>query len=408
MATVKLVLERSRALKNGSYPLVIQIIHRRTKRLIYTPFRLTESEFNLKKRRVIFISNDIKSLVEVAFINRKVKLQLGAIESCILELDRRCKEYVVSDIISRYRIETDSLSLMAYYDLLIERKLRLGKLGTAKSYQSSRASIAKFLNFRHIQISEVSVEIVREYEQYLVRSKISTNTLYNYIQIFKSVYNQAVTDGYPLPEKYPFRYIKVKTETTIKRALDRNSLLRLRDLDLKGREILELARDLFLFSFYSRGMAIVDMHYLRHQDIEGGVIIYRRQKTNQQLEITLTKELCDIIDKYRGSGDYVFPILRGSDPQVLYRQSRISLERTNRQLKEIGAILKLETTLTSYVARHSWATEAKVCGVPTSVISEGLGHTSEKTTLIYLKAFDRSVLDKVNRKIATLSKKPKI
>ena len=130
-----------------------------------------------------------------------------------------------------------------------------------------------------------------------------------------------------------------------------------------------------------------------------GVISYNRQKTSQRIEVAVTDDLLDIIEKYQSDSDYIFPILKGTESKELYRQYRLSVERTNRHLKEIGRILKLETPLTTYVARHSWATLAKKIGISTSIISEGLGHTSEKTTQIYLKAFDRSTLDKANEKI---------
>ena len=196
--------------------------------------------------------------------------------------------------------------------------------------------------------------------------------------------------------------MQTKQRKTIKRALDRRNIIRIKELNLDNKLGLQLARDLFLFSFYSRGMAMVDMVYLTHEKIKNRVITYHRQKTSQCIEVAIIDELDEIINRYKDDSDYVFPILRDVSQVERYRYYRLSVERTNRHLKKIGAILGLELPLTTYVARHSWATHAKKLGVSLSVISEGLGHTSENTTRIYLKAFDRSELDKANRQVAKL------
>ena len=402
MATVKLILERSNVLKDGSYSVVFQIIHRRIRRLIYTPYKIKAEEFDSKKEQLIFISNNIKNKREVSLINRRINKQRKSINAHILELERRGSQYHVGDIASRYRIEHDSLSLLGYFDLLIDRKQDADRLGTMKSYKSTRASISKFLNYSHATISDVDYAFVRDYEQYLINSGITPNTICFYMRNFKSVYNQAIIDGYPLSDKMPFKYVQAKTQKTTKRALSKADLIRIRDMNLTNREILTFARDIFLFSFYSRGMAMIDILHLTRNNTKNGILKYHRKKTKQYIEMALTKELSQLIDKYANTTEYIFPVLNGSDSQELRKIAQASLDRTNRHLKEIGKMLELDIELTTYVARHSWATQAKHRGVATSVISEGLGHTSEKTTQIYLKAFDRSTLDDLNDEISSL------
>ena len=402
MATVKLILERSRALKDGSYSVVFQIIHRRVRRLIYTPYKVQIEEFCCHKERIIFISNEIKNKSQVNVITRRINKQRKSIDAHILELEQRGAQYHVDDIVSRYRLEHDSLSLLGYFDLLIERKHEMMRLGIMKSYKSTRSSLAKFIRCGHARISDVDFTFVREYEQYLIGSGVTPNTICFYVRNFKSVYNQAMIDGYLLTEKMPFKHVQAKMQKTIKRALDRDDLIRVRDMDLSKYERLTFARDIFLFSFYSRGMAMTDVLHLTHKNTEKGILSYRRKKTNQYIEMSLTKELSLLIEKYKSDSEYIFPVFNGTDPQELRKMTQSFLDRTNRHLKKMGKILKLDIELTTYVARHSWATQAKQRGVATSVISEGLGHTSEKTTQIYLKAFDRSTLDKLNDEISSL------
>ena len=404
MATVKLILEKSQPLKNGTYALVFQIIHRRSKKLIYTPYKIFFDEFDTQKGQIIYLSDDIKNKDEVASANRAIKKQRKSIESHILELGKRGIEYKVGDISSRYRIANDELSLLGYFDFQISRKLEQQNMGSYKTYRSTRASIAKFLGHKHARISDIDFAFVRDYEEFLINNNVSANTICYYIRNFKSIYNQSSVDGYTLPDKHPFKYVKSKPEKTTKRALDRDSLIRIRDMEFPPkRKILELARDLFLFSFFSRGMSMIDILHLTNKNIKNGVLSYRRKKTNQYLEMIINNEMKNIIDKYKNDSDYIFPILKGDDVLELRRLSLASLDRTNRHLKEIGVMLGLSIDLTTYVARHSWATEAKNRGIPTAVISEGLGHTSEKTTRIYLKSFNNSVIDLANESVINLS-----
>lgn len=174
-------------------------------------------------------------------------------------------------------------------------------------------------------------------------------------------------------------------------------------MDLTGTPELDQARDLFMFSFYTRGMSFVDIIYLKHKDIVDDVIGYRRRKTNQLIEVAVTEPLRKIINKYNTDQTYVLPFINDSDKPSLYDKYLSTYGVFYRNLNKIREMLNLKTPLTTYVARHSWATIAKEQGVTTSIISEGLGHASEKTTLIYLKEFDRSVLDRVNEKIVSFS-----
>ena len=402
MATVKLILERSRALKDGAYSVVFQIIHRRSKKLIYTSCRIRELEFDPDKEQVIFINNDIRCRSDVDQINNKIKKQRKSINKHIQELEYRCCDYLVAEITSRYYIESDSLSLIGYFDSQIKRKEEIDKLGTVRAYGYTRSSVYKFINYRPIRISDVNLSFIGEYERFLMKNNLSANTICFHLRNFKSIYNQALLDGYPMPAKYPFTHVQTKLQKTTKRAIDKTTLIRIRELNLANTSILELSRDLFMFSFYSRGMAMVDMIYLTHGNIKNGVIVYHRQKTSQRIEVAVTKEMTEIIDRYKNEFDYIFPVIKSNDPKEKYRYYRLCLERTNRHLKRIGNILHLALPLTTYVARHSWATQAKNIGVPISIISEGLGHTSEKTTQIYLKAFDRKELDYANKQIIKL------
>lgn len=163
---------------------------------------------------------------------------------------------------------------------------------------------------------------------------------------------------------------------------------------------MEQARDLFMFSFYCRGMSFVDVIHLRNDWVVKDTIFYARSKTGQRLQVGLLPALQKIIEKYRTDSPYIFPYIDSASSRSVYTQYRYTLGMVNRYLKQLGKLLHIDIPLTTYVARHSWATIAKNEGIPISLISEGLGHTSEKTTQIYLASFPVDAVNRVNESVA--------
>ena len=209
-------------------------------------------------------------------------------------------------------------------------------------------------------------------------------------------------DGCHPHGEYPFVKAQTRPAKTVKRALTRENLLSLANLMLEDTPELEFARDLYLFSFYAQGMAFVDIVLLKESNICNGIISYFRHKSKQLIRIAVTPQMQKIMDKYKVEGEYIFPILNIQDSSE-YKLYRLALGRINRHLRRIAAMTNIKVPLTTYTARHTWATLARDCGAPVSVISAGLGHTSEEMTRVYLKEFDVSLLDKVNSMVTNLS-----
>ncbi len=402
MATVKLTLNRHRCLKSGTYPLVFQLIHQRQKKLIYTSYKLFEEEFDPTMQCVRFVSKNVRSKREVGELNRELRQMLRELNTHISVLEARRSPYSVSDIVVKYDIGHNKLNLLHYMDLKAENKHTLKRFGTESALRHTRASIAEFTGSRIVYISEIDACFVSEYETFLYRRGISPNTVCYYMRNLKSIYRQAKNEGYRVTDTDPFIHVYFKPRKTVKRALKRAELQKIYHADLARSPQLEFARDIFMFSYFCRGMPFVDIIYLKKRNVSNGVIGYFRHKTNQWLQVSLTAQLRKLIDKYDSASPYVFPVLHGEDDWKLHRQYRQMLEYVNRNLKRIGKICGIDTKITTYVARHTWATLAKEMGTPAAIISEGLGHTTEKTTRIYLKEFDHNVVDKVNEQMSML------
>lgn len=277
---------------------------------------------------------------------------------------------------------------------------RWGVTVRPRTISGARNSFSLYRCGRDIPLRSVTSELICDYESWLKRRSVTRNTVSFYMRILRSVYNKAVERGLVSPST-PFKYVYTGIEKTRKRAVDEGTVVRLQQLDLSGRPSLCFARDLFLFSFYCRGMAFVDMAYLRKSDVHGGLLTYARRKTGQLLHIRVEECMQRIIAQYAplACSGYLFPIIGSLDPGRAYLSYRSALSYYNKHLKELSALLGLECHLSSYVARHTWATVARKMQIPVTIISEGLGHRSEQTTQIYLASLEQSVIDNANRLI---------
>lgn len=207
--------------------------------------------------------------------------------------------------------------------------------------------------------------------------------------------DSAFTGRHPVVGPYPARMTRTRNyEFDFMSCFSKH----ISDYEKAGRKG-SLARDIFMFSFFTRGMSFVDMVYLRNSDIHDGVLTYARHKTGQMLSMRIEPQLQHIIDRYSNASPYILPVLAKDDSYGNYRQQQREL---NKFIRKIGVLLNIPEPLTFYVARHSWATLARDCGTPLTVISAGMGHTSERTTRIYLAQLDHNIIDKANRKIIDL------
>ena len=236
-----------------------------------------------------------------------------------------------------------------------------------------------------------------EYEASLKSRNVVMNTVSFYNRILRAVYNRAVEKGMT-SQRYPFRHVYTGIDKTVKRAVSIKVIRRIKELDLSSNPSLDFARNMFLFSFYTRGMSFIDMAYLKKTDLQNGILTYRRRKTGQMLFIRWEKSMQEIIDKYPVTGNvYLLPIIKKeTNERLVYRNA---LRLVNNKLKDISKLIGLQSRLTMYVARHSWASIAKSQNIPLSVISEGMGHDSETTTRIYLASLDNSMIDNANKLI---------
>lgn len=295
-------------------------------------------------------------------------------------------------------------SFSEFMQRVIARKTQLGKAGTAQNYRSTLNSFMRFVACGNVRFSGLTPSLIEEYEAWLMSSRVKTNSISFYMRNLRAAYNHAVELGLTV-DRSPFKKAYTKIEKTAKRAITISDIRRIKNLDLGARPSLELARDIFMFLFYCRGMSFIDAAYLSTSDIVGNQLVYRRRKTGQELHIGLNSYIHRLLDKWKAEGQsdgFLLPILHipGSARDASLRtQYESALRRTNKALKLIARMAHIPGTLTTYVSRHFWASIAKTKGIPTSTISDALGHDSELTTQIYLATLSTDAIDRANNLI---------
>lgn len=396
MASIKVKLRPSTASgREGS--IFYQVRHGHAICQVKTDYRIFDTEWDkgISSVRILpEISENRKRYIrEVA---EHINWDIQRLKAIVAQCDRQGEFYSADSIIEKFNRQAGEQSLFCFMRSVIGQLKRLGKVRTSETYTAALASFMKFREGRDILLCEMDGSIMMLYEAWLKGKNNCLNTVSFYMRILRAVYNRAVEKELTI-QRYPFKHVYTGIGKTVKRAIPLKSIKHIKELDLTLKPHLDYARDMFLFSFYTRGMSFIDMAYLKKSDLKNGIITYRRRKTGQQLTVKWEKCMEDIITKYGENTDtrYLLPIITNpcSDERVQYRNA---ICRINVALKEVARLAGLHIPLTMHVARHCWASVAKSKNIPLSVISEGMGHDSEETTRIYLAALDTSVVDKAN------------
>lgn len=393
MATVKTKFRASSSsTKEGT--LFYQVIHKRVPRQIHTGYKLYPQEWDAENKAIVFppgIGDNRRNYL--ASLKDALRKDIKRLKSIISRLERADGAYTAEDVVESYLSPTDTHSFIFFAHTLVGQLKQIGKQYTA--YETAINSFTRFRKEQDVPLDEVDSDLMMAYEAYLKSKGICPNSSSFYMRNLRAIYNRAV-DKELTEQRNPFKHVYTGIDKTVKRAVPLSVIRQIRDLDLNLHPAMDYARNIFMFSFYTRGMSFIDMAFLKKKDLQNGVLSYRRHKTNQQLFIKWEKPMQELIDKFDTSGTpYLLPIIKNCDNDAR-KQYKSDAHRVNQSLKKIGKMLGLAISLTSYVPRHSWASIAKSKNIPIATISEAMGHDSENTTRIYLASLDTTVVDKAN------------
>ena len=357
--------------------IVYLVTHRRVVRQITTGYKIYPDEWDEKQATLIARGDkngDGRSQY-ITHVAKRIRQDMERLDAVIREQENKSTGFTSDDVVASFHGFLKSHSFRIFMEESIDRLKRLDKERTAETYMSAMNSFMRFRGGRDVLFDEITSDLMMEYEVWLRGNGVKKNTVSFYNRILRAVYNRAVEKELVV-QHYPFKHVYTGVDKTVKRAITLEEIKRIKELDLSFKPSLDFAKDMFLFSFYTRGMSFVDMAYLKKSNLQNGI----RRKTKQTLYIKWERCMQDLVDKYPMTNTgYLLPIIRRQGNERL--QYRNALRLVNGKLKTIAGLVGLHTNLTIYTSRHSWASIARNQNVPLAVISEGIGHDSEHTTL---------------------------
>lgn len=394
---IKVVCRKDVIYKNGKSQLSLRFTHQRASKYValglsveprYWDFENQMLTADCPERRTL--QSKIDNAIEA--YNKKIK-RLEALEievnfNALFEVNGHRMVIAVEDGFKRE----------------IERLEALGKYSSVSKHKSTLASMSAYKSTK-IALEAINMDYLKGFEAFLRERGNNDNSIATRFAIFKAIYNKAIKERLIVPKQNPFIHYKVGSlwTPTRKRAISKEDIQKVIELEIPYNyrsDYKRLARDLFLFSYFTAGMNFGDMARLQHKDVINDRIYYSRHKTQKLLSCKLTEQSRGIMARYSDSmaspEDYIFPILDRkihiTEKQKFHRIVK-SLRKVNSALKEIGEDVGLQFPLTTYVARHTYATVLKRSGVNIAIISETLGHSDISTTQIYLDSFEDSQID---------------
>ncbi len=393
--TVKVLCYKSKTLSDGKHPLMVRVCKDGKKKYQSLGISIHPSHWDFKK------NEPNESCPNRDEIRMLIQQKLFELQKTILSKRIEGKEFTASSLLKPTAtsscLHNNVEECFSHYINELKEQNRLRYAGM---YEVSLNSFKKYVGSLDIPFSDIDVTWLKKYETWMLQQGLAVNTIGTRVRHLRAVFNMAIEHHVIDKECYPFNAYKVSkvSQSPPKRAMTKADVQRV--IEYQGKTDMErFAIDLFTFSYFTAGINFIDMAMLKHDNIVDGKLCYIRAKTKKQIIIPLQEKSKEIISHYSDSSvsgsSYIFPIFSAYHKNEIQKANRLHkvLTKINRALKHIGEDLGLPIKLTTYVARHSFATVLKRAGVSTSIISESLGHSSEKITQIYLDSFEKSQID---------------
>ena len=394
---IKVVLRTGKINKQGQSPLMLRFTHDRTTKFVALGLSVEPHYWDKDTELVL------PTCPERITLQSQMDLTLAGYHKKIQRLEALDIPVNFETLFDAKPACSVGITIEDGFKAEIERLESLGKINSATKHKYALQVLDGYKPTT-MALEAIDLDYLKGLELYLRQRGNKDNSIATRFAIFKAIYNKAVKEGKVAVKQNPFSIYQVGSlwAKTRKRAIDKDDIQRLIDLEITEGHTTEyrrLAKDLFLFSYFTAGMNFGDIARLRYKDILRGRVNYSRHKTQKLLSFQLVPMALQILEKYGTAGhgeDYIFPILNRHEhtsPQQIFNRLHKVLRKVNRELKVLGEMIGLGMPLTTYVARHTYATVLKRSGVSVALISESLGHSDLSTTQIYLDSFENSQID---------------
>ncbi|MGW9685958.1 site-specific integrase [Flagellimonas sp. 2504JD1-5] len=399
--SLSLSLDKRRTRKDGSYPIILRLGHFQRTTSIATGYSVREEFWDRKKKEV---KRSFKGVSSVANLNKSLLKELAKAKEVIVRLDDKGEldHLSLKQVKDRITGATNYSSFFDYTSMKIIELKSVNRYGTARSYKGVLQVLKKYTNGNELRFHEINYQFLKGFEQYHLSKGNGLNSLSTYFRALRAIYNKAIKEGHADKDPHPFTNYSIKSVPTEKRAIDIVYIKKILELKLPENSTLFHYRNYFISSYMLYGMSFVDLAHLKLENLKDGRIMFRRKKTSKLYDIKIKEQLIKVLDFYlpkKKKSDYVFPIIKREDPELIERDINWERKRYNKGLKEIARLCGIQQRLTSYVPRHSFATQAMIQEVPLQAISAMLGHSKLNTTQIYLKSLPNNILDSYNERL---------
>ena len=402
MASVKIILFESKTLSDNTHPVMLRITKNRKSKYFNLGFKCNLKEWD--KKRGLFKKNHYNYKKRNLILSAHLKRAFQIIDT----FAENQKDFSIKQFEKYFTAEKvkKGVTIYNYFQERIKDMRLANKNGNARVYHEVQSSFFSFTQDKALQFIDLDLILLEKYETWL-RSRGGTGGGIGVkMRTIRAIYNDAIRKGFAKQEDYPFKHYdmsKLKS-SGIKKALTREEIRLIQNFDTAKYPHLINAKNYFVFSYFARGMNYIDLLKLKWNDISDNKLTYIRTKTGRLFVVKILEPMQKILEYYKAlpnNTNYIFPILLReglTGTQILYRK-RKTLKQYNKSLKEIAKILGIQKHLTSYVARHSYATNLKHAGVNISIISESLGHANLDVTEHYLKEFENEVIDEATEQL---------
>jgi integrase/recombinase XerD len=401
---IKLSLDTRRKKKDDSYPIILRLTHFRKTTSISLGQSIKKEFWDNKNEKV---KRAFKGTSSVSKLNNQLLKEKTRAVDIINDLNEKDELNFLSILqLKKKIVKTASLdSFFKFSEDIVDELKAAERYGNANTYYAVIKVLEKFADGNDIKFNEINYDFLKRFENWHFSKGNSVNSLSTYMRTIKAVFNKAIKSDVVSRDAYPFTHYKIKTTPTEKRALDIKSIKSIMLLKLEETDSLFHYRNYFLASYMLYGISFMDLAFLRVQNIIDNRIKFQRKKTSKPYDINITPQLKEILSFYlkdKERSEFIFPIIKRATFELQYKDVLWARKRYNKGLKEIAKKCKIEQRLTSYVSRHSFATQAMLQDVPLQAISSMLGHNRLSTTQIYLKSLPNNILDNYNQKLVKL------
>lgn len=395
--TVNVLCYKSKTLSNGESPLMIRICKDGKKKYKSIGVSINPMYWDFVKGRLK------RTCPNHDYIQSAITEHIRMYSTHVIELQTTQQDFTASSLVDKLNRPLMKRTVREVVEGEIKRLKDENRLNYASSHKHLLNSLYGFTASLDIPFSDIDVRWIKSYESYLRQKGLASNSIGIRLRTLRAVYNRAIEDNVVKAECYPFKKYKVSKlqEDTVKRALTKEDVSKVISFK-SSNPYHRLPIDLFTFSYFMGGINFVDMAYLTEANIVDGQLVYVRRKTKKLIKLPLQPMAMALIRKYSSSDNlYLFPVLTAFHETEQQKMNRVrkAIKKINKRLTEIGKELKMPIDLTTYVARHSYATVLKRAGVSTSIICESLGHSSEKVTQVYLDSFENSQIEDAMRNL---------